>query len=672
MSNPGSLAATAMASVLSDAPTVGYLSPYGRFAATTMTAAFDGVLSGPVESAAAEAIDMLTEATAQLAAGVVRDVGEAVSSVPLLGTIVNVVLGGALDIIASTIEENADKGPSQHCLDTEAQRSADIDPQGIKPDGRPYAVPSDMFALRFDGQRSVVGDVFVRIGEGMRLDKWDQPGPLADKAEASYQKILHYAKQPVIRPLTVSENGTFPSGIPKKTRKRIRALRRAMQSTYNVPGADGGVALWPIYLDCIAREFDEGRMTRGLAWILWTHEVLGGKPSTNACYKDWRESFRHAMALIDGWRKARHPVLQQDVNAKARLEKELTETVPELARLATARRLGPVSPITSPIHHVNAHSAAKALAPKPQPKAPVMTSPIRNVRRLPSMLSQGQGMSPAERQRIISAIIDAAHGEGMGSVGREIHVDDDLDANSPAPDFHVTEFLDGGDEFSFYGEADAEGYNCHGEHVDEDDVDDPWGYTFPDLATGATRIAAIRKKGIVSPGALRGFDPQPDPPGSLQGFDPQPDPPGTYGGYVGAMRKVQRLPPMKTTPSLAKMSRPTIADMAAIRSLKGAAKASIRPTMVRPAPGSASELEADENYYESAPDYDFGGYQEPDVDAYADGEGSNLDYEDGGYAEFSGDHEYSAADGWGYGYGDFGHEEDYPHDGSTYGWEDCW
>jgi hypothetical protein len=36
--------------------------------------------------------------------------------------------------------------------------------------------------------------------------------------------------------------------------------------------------------------------------------------------------------------------------------------------------------------------------------------------------------------------------------------------------------------------------------------------------------------GWVSPGAIRGFNPQPEPPGSIRGVSPQPIPPGTING----------------------------------------------------------------------------------------------------------------------------------------------
>ncbi|HVV85865.1 MAG TPA: hypothetical protein VHE35_22555 [Kofleriaceae bacterium] len=57
-----------------------------------------------------------------------------------------------------------------------------------------------------------------------------------------------------------------------------------------------------------------------------------------------------------------------------------------------------------------------------------------------------------------------------------------------------------------------------------------------DVATGKT--------GIVSPGTIRGFNPQPDPPGddgSTHGFNPQPEPPGDFGLFGIADSQVARL-----------------------------------------------------------------------------------------------------------------------------------
>lgn len=46
---------------------------------------------------------------------------------------------------------------------------------------------------------------------------------------------------------------------------------------------------------------------------------------------------------------------------------------------------------------------------------------------------------------------------------------------------------------------------------------------------GVALPAANQAAGFAHPGAIKGFNPQPDPPHEARGFDPQPDPPQVFG-----------------------------------------------------------------------------------------------------------------------------------------------
>jgi hypothetical protein len=50
-------------------------------------------------------------------------------------------------------------------------------------------------------------------------------------------------------------------GIPEERRRVFRLLRRAITAQRGQKGTDGGLTLWPIYVDLLVREFDEGHLS---------------------------------------------------------------------------------------------------------------------------------------------------------------------------------------------------------------------------------------------------------------------------------------------------------------------------------------------------------------------------------------------------------------------------
>lgn len=549
-----------------------------------------------------------------------------------------------------------------------------------------------------------------------------------------------------------------PSGIPQETMQKLTLLRKAMSDAY-MNSYDGGAALFPLYLDLFVSQYRLGRITKSWAHHVWALSVGGF--SDISCTDYDRRSIDAFDGMVLAWERTAYPLYEKDKLALMALinqqKPKLTlRPLSGLAALASATTSMRALRATYQEHGLaNIAHMPQAASPSASPAA-LSRLPIRTV---PTV---GPTMSPAEHQRIIDAIIAAAHGSGS-LLGREAHVDSELDPNNPMtalpefPQYQDIEYDDddyavvdnywkdvhaeltlGGDDFPFYGpdcgEYDEAGYDENGEHVDDEEDLDPWGDQF--LGVGASRQAKIAhivpppvkaKPKVVVPVArpipvarplpplpvIRDIPlPRPQPviqsPAPIQNVAlPRPQP------AIQSLAPIQNVPLPRHQPAIQSLApirnvplprpQPAIQSVAPIRNipLPSAPKPPPPPPMMTKPLGPIAQISrppiqqlnpklAPQQLQRLRPlppmrPHDSGAYTSDQMASDMPSDDELYDAQDASeYSEEeSYDDSYSADEiaedvddpqhgtyAYGFGYGDYGDEECYPHDGSTYGWDD--
>jgi hypothetical protein len=553
-------------------------------------------------------------------------------------------------------------------------------------------VPADIFSLE---NITSVAQIFEVCGEVSNILHYQATGYSANYAASSPENIK------LTKQITGKSFGN-PTGLSSATMQQLKRLRLAMGHSQG-SSYDGGVSLLPLYLDLFTAQIRLGRITKSWCrhnWMrfAWHYDNIG------SCTQYERRAIDQFEGMLRSWELTANPLYGKD---KLELQKMIEQSAGASRPPRLSSALAPLvhsKPLrlqaTFSQHGLANLSASRAILP------PELTM-HNKLAHLPLAQTRPSGMSPQEHQRIIDAIVAAANGEGHPLQGREMHIDDDLDPNDPTavlpehPDFvariestdeddyAVTDrywadvFGDiGGDDFSQYGPYDSEyddcGYGMHGAHIDEEEDLDPWGDQF--IGVGASRVSKVQH-----------LKPLPQ-------IRKMPARPAVVAPIARALPKP--LPMRPIAPIAQSLPRPAPPPLQTVRPISPAAQALPRPMVLpqiqkssflpQPKPPLKVERPLSPTLRRILPN---GPVTAPVS------QGGDPEQYDGGYAEFADEsqewaddapsddeilnayadetedsedepEEYDDASSFGYGYGDYGDEECYPHDGSTYGWDD--
>lgn len=195
----------------------------------------------------AQGAEVAAEALGQVVGAAVTEIA---SAIPAVGFVVGVV-SAVIKIVGSTAGQREAERRAECQLEFQQRK---VRPSGSKLGGC-ESCPCDLFRL-VDGERSLVGEALVRVTEGRWLDVPDDQvvDHLTRMTARQFNERRHA--------LVAKAAGTT---LTLSRRSRYAALRRAMESAYVEPGgpsSDGGLSLWPPYLDMLLTDIDRGTITK--------------------------------------------------------------------------------------------------------------------------------------------------------------------------------------------------------------------------------------------------------------------------------------------------------------------------------------------------------------------------------------------------------------------------
>lgn len=147
----------------------------------------------------------------------------------------------------------------------------------------------------------------------------------------------------------VCDGGALPApvsgapGIAAPTRAKLKQLREAIQSARGDPQSDGGMALWPIYLDLVLAQFRTGAMSWELAQHIYDCEVLPPylHYGTGAAAGEWQRckcrsyeqrAFKEFQAILTDWSQTLEPKYVMDQPKAAQLKKQVAAVLDQLRK----------------------------------------------------------------------------------------------------------------------------------------------------------------------------------------------------------------------------------------------------------------------------------------------------------------------------------------------------
>ena len=685
-----------------DDPVTGSMSPLGSallgITKLAVVRASDGIDASEFAAAGAEVASQLMPLIQPAISDIVNELSAVASATDMAGVIP--VIGQALQFAGAIADAAAAQSAAEQAHNVQKCHDMFVDVlPGTGVAGQ--RVPADIFGAPgsqviaktpsgrtwlkagtewVDLPYSTVGSIFALASEDLVDSPYDQKDSGDFLYYPSYstagwiKRTVNLQKALEVATGQHSKLWGQPLGIEQGTRTKLRMLRSAM-SLSRGSSFDGGKSIFPIYIDLFIGQLRQNRISKAWVHHVWA-TVLSGTFGDVDCTHVERRGIAQWDSMIRAWELTANPLYGFDKLALQNLLAKLQK--PKVNRLHGLQGANVNSLVLQ-------GQGLRHLSPLPH-IAPSSASPVRPVRFFSTRVAPtaGRTMSPGEHQRIIDAIIAAAHGDGHPPAGRELHVDDDLDPNDPMtampeyPGYQDVEYDDddyatvdryfanlqgdiGGDDFSFYGP------NCFEENdalEDEDDEElDPWGDQF--IGVGASRASQVKHLQPIAKKLLPA--PKPtyvQPMRNVASVMPRPAPvvqPMTNVAPV-MPRPAPVVHPLRNIP---RPVQPTVHPM--LQPLTKAPLKHDRPSIqslrtLRPMPRPASPPSPVSDAYGAGP-----------VDEMADDQLSDEELAQGydEYDQGSEDEQYAGdSTDWGYGYGDFGDEECYPHDGSTYGWDD--
>jgi hypothetical protein len=347
---PGPLIASALTAVMGDGSVT--LSPQSEILARVVSTVLEGVAGKAIASLAADvAADLLGDvATSAVSAAV-----DAVGAIPLLGTIVSWVKG-IVDDVAGLRQEEVEKKSAllQQCakgerffkpVPTYSEGSVPADLFGVYDaddaaklggtwatyQGGPQSAVT-MLGEGSDGwsmqaRRPALGAFLIALTEGARADgeSYMVPSLMAlggsGRRAASYEAVVGLSR-------VFLKNQSL--GVPAPRLAQFRALRLAIeaQRKHEPRGStDGGVALWPLYMDLLAAEYKAGHLTNEFVFLMSDASTPCPSPGLTT----------QVRALTDSWTLRLDPWYAAGVAEQAKV-REQALTIARSAGVRKTRR----------------------------------------------------------------------------------------------------------------------------------------------------------------------------------------------------------------------------------------------------------------------------------------------------------------------------------------------
>lgn len=165
-----------------------------------------------------------------------------------------------------------------------------------------------------------------------------------------------------------------PKGIPPDTRALLKMLFRAIKGACKDPKSDGGLALWPVFLDLLYGQFRNGNMSWELANWMYDCEVLPTwKPPVGTtsdmssqrcrCRSLEKRAWYEFQSVLTDWGQTVNPFYEMDKPKAAALRQKIQKVLAELRG----------KPYVSPLVRA-ATTQLTATMPKPASTTAAMTS----------------------------------------------------------------------------------------------------------------------------------------------------------------------------------------------------------------------------------------------------------------------------------------------------------
>jgi hypothetical protein len=309
----GLLLVSAVQSITVDATAMSSLTAPSSISLNTIRMAAEGILQQPIEELKKELVSQVSALISDTAMSLGL---EMMDVVPYFGTIIKAVamlvsiIGGAKDaqdaLLVQACNEYLERFKMPHGTGSALAGCV--------------LCPTDIFARVYEPEpwrgsagkkmRSALAQVLMRLTEGSPIDAYDldwaalaaeqnsaaktdpnvprtTPRAMHDawvkEREDAYQAVVTTYK---------TQQMDIKVGIPKGRRDQITAIRRAIESMYGptLPAgavSDGGVTLWPVYLDLFLDCFKHGWLNWDFCTYLIRYDVVGSASHRRISETGW-------------------------------------------------------------------------------------------------------------------------------------------------------------------------------------------------------------------------------------------------------------------------------------------------------------------------------------------------------------------------------------------------
>lgn len=286
-------------------------------------------------------------------------VGDVTQAVPIVSTFIGVITG--VFSALSAFEEKARQQRAEDCKKWLHDRR--VRPSNVNG----TTVPADIFARQVSlpghhgwKDRSLLGEALIAVTEGVEIDgdtgRKDLDDSLDSVPELAHQRerlavvTCRYRKRAANQPFWEIDCPTSGVGVPEKRRRFFRLVRQAIEASWRPPGggglaSDGGVALWPVYLDMLYREFREGHLTdEYVRWLVGASFYKSSKTwDLNVKDNTGWECYVPALSdqvlrLRDAWRDTIEPRYTPHTTNLAKLKKDIAKIRQRLVATNMLRR----------------------------------------------------------------------------------------------------------------------------------------------------------------------------------------------------------------------------------------------------------------------------------------------------------------------------------------------
>lgn len=362
---PGALVTSGVQSVLTDATLTGSLSPQARILLQGTETAIESVLGKPIGSITESIIANISSAVSDSIASLSQSIASEISdAIPIIGSVIGFITSSLNMRAAYEAEQQAAyEAGIQECVNLQTK----LIPVGEGAGGA--VVPADLFGVYYNYakgtvippsppcnvsaacfsrptncHRPILGDVLIRITEGGISDGSSSefystnPGHTMDLIVNSARSIESaLASLGVASPFKDSSNpkGAATWGIPSNRRAQFAKLRKAIESQRCLYNSDGGMSLWPTYLDMLVQERAKGHLTYAFAQQMISSDQNGNPLPEANCPSHWTATLNVIFKMMDNWLLTVQPVLHQDIVKQQQIEAQAAQIARQQALAAT-------------------------------------------------------------------------------------------------------------------------------------------------------------------------------------------------------------------------------------------------------------------------------------------------------------------------------------------------